>query len=218
MWWGHSWIPRSVAARGQPASPSHGVEDKAQSWGTCTPASSWTGDPEPLGCVPWQGTAFHFRVLLPLLSPINHQGALPRAPGQGSSAWWPSPIKRGQKAQALEPATNRVGIMVPSFLCSVLLGKWVNLSEPQLILCNRRIIVSVPYGWEVKGTASCLAQYWEHSQHPTESTQLHHLPQTGYGRVLRAWQAIFFRLWKANLAFTVTEFAFTHYWFWYSYQ
>ena len=44
-----------------------------------------------------------------------------------------------------------IGQWEPAAFCSVLFGKQGNLSEPQLILCNRRIVTPEPHGCAIQG-------------------------------------------------------------------
>ena len=65
-----------------------------------------------------------------------------RAGSSGLLSIGPVPI-----ADSIESATE----WEPAAFCSVLFGKQGNLSEPQLILCNRRIVTPEPHGCAIQG-------------------------------------------------------------------
>lgn len=95
-----------------------------------------------------------------------------------------------------------------SAVCS-LASKWI--SEPQLILHNRRIMIPVPHSCAIKG---CLVQH----QYRKHSKRVFSPSPTMVGFWGAPGVSHLCRVRKANLAFLVRGFACTHYWLWYSYQ
>ena len=115
---------------------------------------------------------------------LSHPSAtrehLLRAGSSGLLSIGPVPI-----ADSIESATE----WEPAAFCSVLFGKQGNLSEPQLILCNRRIVTPEPHGCAIQGClkvkslshVQLFATPWTVAHQASLSIGFHREKNTGLG-------------------------------------